>query len=134
MNFLQEKPVILFDGVCNLCNRAVNFVIRRDKKKKFMFAALQSDAGRALREKYSLSPELNTILLIQGGRVYDRSGAALRIARYLSLPYPLLYGFIIVPPFIRNAVYIYIARNRYKWFGKKDACMVPGPAINDRFL
>ena len=131
---MEQKPVILFDGVCNLCNAAVNFVIRRDRHKRFLFAALQSEAGLRLRENLSLPPEINTIILVSGNRAYTRSGAALRIARKLPLPYSILYGFIIVPPFIRNFVYNYVASNRYKWFGKKVSCMVPGPDISERFL
>lgn len=134
MFLMQENPVILFDGVCNLCNGAVNFVIRHDKKRKFRFAPLQSNAGMNLREQFSLPTSINTILLISNGQVYDRSRAALEIARQLTFPFPLLYGFIIVPAFIRNTVYRFISRNRYKWFGKKDACMVPGPGISERFL
>ena len=131
---MKETPVILFDGVCNLCNGAVNFIIRRDVHKIFRFAALQSDAGTKLREQYGIEGELESILLIMGGRVYKMSDAALKIAAQLSLPYSLLYGFIIVPPFIRNAVYKLIARNRYKWFGKQESCMMPTPDVTERFL
>jgi predicted DCC family thiol-disulfide oxidoreductase YuxK len=131
---MKETPVILFDGVCNLCNGAVNFIIRRDVQKKFRFAALQSDAGKKLREKFSIRPDVETILLISDGQVHKMSGAVLRIARELSFPYSLLYGFIIVPPFIRNAVYKYIARKRYQWFGKQESCMMPTPDITERFL
>ncbi|RYG41099.1 MAG: thiol-disulfide oxidoreductase DCC family protein [Chitinophagaceae bacterium] len=131
---MKETPVILFDGVCNLCNGAVNFIIRRDVHKIFRFAPLQSDAGTKLREQYAIQGELESILLITGGRMYKMSDAALKIAAKLSLPYSLLYGFIIVPPFIRNAVYKLIARNRYKWFGRQESCMMPTPDVNERFL
>ncbi|MBT6179582.1 MAG: thiol-disulfide oxidoreductase DCC family protein [Deltaproteobacteria bacterium] len=129
-----EKPVILFDGVCNLCNSSVNFVIDRDPQGTIYFAPLQSEYARKLLEKHQIGMELNTIVLLEDGKVYDRSTAALRIARLLNGPWPLLYASIVIPRFIRDGVYRWIARNRYRWFGKTQACRVPTPELQARFL
>lgn len=131
----NAHPVVLFDGVCNFCEGSVRFIIDRDPKGKFRFASLQSEAGKQLAEEHGGdTSELNTMMLIQEGKLYKRSSAALRIARGLRFPWHLAWAFIIVPPFIRDAVYKIIARNRYKWFGQKDACMIPTPEIRGRFL
>ena len=129
-----EKPVILFDGVCNLCNSSVNFVIERDPHGTIYFAPLQSEYARKLLEKHQIGMELNTIVLLEDGKVYDRSTAALRIARLLNGPWPLLYASIVMPRFLRDGVYRWIARNRYRWFGKTQACRVPTPELQARFL
>lgn len=132
---MKDGPVILFDGVCNLCNSSVQYVIRHDKDAVFKFASLQSDTGQQLLHKYQLPQNnFNSFVLVEDDKVYTRSGAALRVARKLSGIVKLLYGFIIVPAFLRDAVYNFIARNRYKWFGKKDTCMIPTPALKSRFL
>lgn len=132
---MSPKPIILFDGICNFCDGAVNFTIKRDKHKKIKFAPLQSEAGRQLLKQYGLPErEMKSFLFIENGKVYDRSTAALRVSRYLTGLWPLLYGFIVVPSFIRNAVYDFIAKNRYKWFGQKDECMIPTPDVRARFL
>jgi len=135
LHIIEDRPIILFDGVCNLCNSAVQFVIRHDRKKLFRFASLQSEAGALLLQRYHL-PEnnFNSFVLVQDGKAYTSSGAALRTARQLGGVLSLLYGFIIVPPFIRNAVYRLIANNRYRWFGKRESCMVPTPELRSRFL
>lgn len=131
----MDKAIILFDGVCNLCNRSVQFILKRDKKGYFHFTSLQSEAGQELLAENELpQADFNSFVLIENGKVYQKSTAALRVCRKLSGGWPLLYGFIIVPPFIRNAVYSWIARNRYKWFGKKEACMLPKPEWKERFL
>ena len=129
-----EKPVILFDGVCNLCNSAVNFVIDRDPDGIFYFAALQSDYAREILEKHQIGLSLNTIVLLESGGVFDRSTAALRIARRLGGPWPLLYGCMVIPTVIRDGVYRWIAKNRYRWFGQTQACRVPTPDLQARFL
>lgn len=135
MNNDKMYHIILFDGVCNLCNSSVNFVIRHDSKNKFKFAALQSDTGNELVQKYEIDPrETDSIILIQGKNHYIKSSAALRIAKDLSGVYPLLFVFMIIPPFIRNWVYDYIAKNRYKWYGKMDNCMIPTKELKDKFL
>ncbi len=132
---MKEGPVILFDGVCNLCNGSVQYVIRHDRDALFKFASLQSDSGQQLLHKYQLPlNNFNSFVLIEEEKIYTRSTAALRVARKLSGMVKLLYGFIIVPAFIRDTVYDLIARNRYKWFGKKDTCMIPTPALKSRFL
>lgn len=131
----QKHKIILFDGVCNLCNGSVLFVIKRDKKDMFRFAALQSDAGKELLSRYDVdTSRTDSIVLIENGKAFVRSTAALRVARSLSGGYPLLYAFMIVPNFIRNWVYDFIARNRYKWYGRKDQCMIPTPELQAKFL
>lgn len=128
-------PVILFDGVCNLCNQSVLFIIKRDHQGTFRFAALQSEFGQRVLQEHQFDPaKLYSIILVEGDKVTDRSTAALRIARRMNGLWPLLYGLIIIPPFIRNWVYDWISRNRYKWFGKKDECMIPTPELKARFI
>ena len=132
---MNDGPVILFDGVCNLCNGSVQFVIRHDRKKLFRFASLQSESGQQLLQQHQLpQTDFNSFVLIENGKVFTRSTAALKVAQKLSGPVKLLYGFIIVPKFIRDAVYNFISKNRYKWFGKKDSCMIPTPELRNRFL
>ena len=129
-----NKPVILFDGVCNLCNASVNFVIDRDPAGLFYFSALQSDYAREKLESYQVGQDLNTIILLEDGKIYDRSTAALRIARHLSGLWPLLYVGILIPKFLRNAVYRWVAKNRYRWFGQTEQCRVPTTDLQARFL
>ncbi len=130
-----QHPIVLFDGVCNLCNAAVKFIIKRDKKNLFRFASLQSAFGQSVLQKFHLSPEaLNSFILFEKGKVYTKSAGALMVAKQLSGGWPLLYAFMIVPRFIRNAVYDLIANNRYKWFGKKDSCWIPTPALQSKFI
>lgn len=131
----KHQAIILFDGVCNLCDKSVQFILKRDKKAYFRFAALQSDEGQErLKELGKDQSSFSSIVLMENGKVYEKSTAALRIARHLSGAWPLLYGFIIVPRFIRDAVYGWIAKNRYRWFGKKNHCMMPKPEWKERFL
>ncbi|MGC4100140.1 thiol-disulfide oxidoreductase DCC family protein [Ferruginibacter sp.] len=134
---MKQQPLILFDGVCNFCNGAVNFVIKRDKKAQIQFAPIQSEKGRLYTRQYNLpfdDMNMKSFMFIEDGKVYSRSTAALRVCRYLSGLWPLCYGFIIVPRFIRDAVYNLVAKNRYKWFGVKDQCMIPSPDVRRRFL
>ncbi|PHQ29165.1 thiol-disulfide oxidoreductase DCC family protein [Leeuwenhoekiella nanhaiensis] len=132
---MSAEKIILFDGVCNLCNGAINFIIKHDPKAQFKFASLQGATGQKLLAKHHINPkETASIVLIEPERVSVKSSAALRIAKYLDRGYPLLYGFMIIPGFIRNAVYDFIAANRYKWFGKKNSCMIPTPELKSRFL
>lgn len=129
------KSVLLFDGVCNLCNSSVNFILARDPKAKFRFASLQSDEGQELLQAFEDRPsDLSSVVLIEDGQLYARSDAALRVARQLSGGWPLLYAFIVLPRALRDAVYDWIARNRYRWFGKRDSCMMPSPELRSRFL
>lgn len=131
---MQENPIVLFDGVCNYCNTMVNFAIRNDKKAILKFAPLQSETGKRIREEYKIAPGIDSVILIDNGRVYTYSDAAFRIAKHLPWPAKALYGFIIIPKFIRQPFYKWIARNRYKWFGKKEECMVPTSDVKARFL
>ena len=130
-----SRSVVLFDGVCNLCNGFVQFVIPRDPRGRFQFASLGSDgAARALGGVPGPGPGPETIVLIEDGEVFTRSTAALRIARRLTFPWPLAYGLILVPRPLRDLVYDAIARRRYRWFGCRESCMVPDPAFRNRFL
>lgn len=132
---MSEPSIVLFDGVCNFCNASVNFIMARDPMFVFRFAPLQSDKGREFLQKFDLSTEdLDTMVLIQDGRAYTRSTAALRIAEKLTGLWPMLYAFIVVPRFIRDGVYKIVAKNRYKWWGKKDSCRIPTPEDRARFL
>jgi predicted DCC family thiol-disulfide oxidoreductase YuxK len=128
-------PLILFDGDCNLCNGAVQFVIRRDPLEHFRFASLQSAAGRAALAAAGVTGSLpDSIVLVRDGKVATKSGAALAIARGLRLPWPLLTVFWLVPYPLRDLVYDWIARNRYRWFGKREECWVPTKELRERFL
>lgn len=132
---MTHQPIILFDGVCNFCNGAVNFTIKRDKKATIKFAALQSETGRQLVQQYGFpADDMRSFLFIENGKAYNRSTAALRVCRHLKGLWPLCYGFIIVPAFIRNGIYDWIAKNRYKWFGERQECMIPTPEVRARFL
>lgn len=131
----SNKSIILFDGVCNLCNNSIIFIIKRDPKDTFRFAPLQEGKGAELIAKHNIdTSRTDSIILIENGKVYVKSTAALRVARKLKGAWPLLYGFIIIPTFIRNWVYDFIARNRYKWYGKKESCMIPTPELKAKFL
>ena len=132
----EGKKIILFDGVCNLCNGAINFIIKRDKHKVFVYASLQSEIGQKLiAERNINTQEIDSILLIDPGiAYYHKSTAALQIAKHLRGGYPLLSVFFILPKFFRDWVYDIIARNRYKWFGKKDSCMIPTPELKALFI
>jgi predicted DCC family thiol-disulfide oxidoreductase YuxK len=127
--------IILFDGVCNLCNWSVQFVIKHDPEKKFQFASLQSDYAKKLLTDYSIdSGEMNSFILLENGKIYTRSTGALRVLKQLKGWSVLFYCFILVPKFIRNGIYDFIAKKRYRWFGKREECMIPSPEINSRFL
>ena len=126
---------ILFDGVCNLCNGFVQFVIARDPSARFRFATLGSvPALSLLREAGAPASLPDSIVLIEDGRVFVRSAATLRIARGLCFPWPLAYGVIVVPRFIRDCVYDVIAAHRYRWFGTRESCWLPTPDLRRRFL
>jgi len=131
----QEQTIIFFDGVCNLCNGAVQFVIKRDSNAYFKFASLQSLKAKKLLPEYGVDPTgLESILLLENGKLLNKSRAALSISRRLSGIWPVLVVLKIIPPFIRDFVYDWIAKNRYQWFGKRDECRVPSPEMNARFL
>lgn len=129
------KPVILFDGVCNFCNGSINFIIRQDRRNVFRFAALQSKAGQKLLEKHGLPTEnFDSFVLIDGEKVYRKSSAGLKVYGALPWYWRWTQVFWLVPKFLRDAVYDFVARNRYKWFGKKEACMIPTAKMRSRFL
>ena len=131
----KNKQLILFDGVCNLCNSSVNFIIDRDPNAKFKFAALQSEIAGEILQDTKVRPEaLESIVFYSEGRVFNKSRAALEVAKRMRGLWPLMYVFIVIPGFLRDIIYDFIARNRYKWFGKKDACRIPTPELKSRFL
>ncbi len=132
---MAEKSIILFDGVCNLCNGFVNFLILRDKQNKFQFGSLQSPKVQELLKQYHYSTDdLSTVLLVENEQLYSQSTAVLKILRQLNGGWPLLYGFIILPKFIRDFFYQLVAKNRYKLFGRKDVCMIPTPELKAKFV
>jgi predicted DCC family thiol-disulfide oxidoreductase YuxK len=131
----QPHAIIVFDGVCNFCNGSINLVMRNDPADTFRFAANQSAAGQALLAKHGIRADaVETVYLIEGETVYNQSTAALRIARKLRNPWPLLYACIVIPRPLRDGVYAWVATNRYRWFGKKEACRIPTPAERAKFL
>ncbi|HXC06030.1 MAG TPA: DCC1-like thiol-disulfide oxidoreductase family protein [Bacteroidia bacterium] len=131
----DEKVILLFDGYCNLCNSSINFILDRDRKDRFRFAALQSPAGVVLLKQYNIIPGItDSIVAIENGKAYLRSSAALRIAANLGFAWNLFLIFYILPPFLRNAAYDFIARNRYRWYGKRETCRLPNAAEKPRFL
>jgi predicted DCC family thiol-disulfide oxidoreductase YuxK len=127
--------VVVFDGVCNLCNTVVQTIIRGDPDGRFQFASLQSEGGRRLLEQHGVNAlEPETVVLIRDGRVFTMSDAVLEIVRHMRFPYPLLLIGYMLPRFIRDAFYRVVARNRYRWFGRQDSCMMPTPDLRHRFL
>lgn len=132
----EGKKIILFDGVCNLCNSSINFVIKHDKKDSFRYAPLQSEVGKQLMGERNIdSSELNSIILINPKiAYYHKSTAALQIAKSLSGGFPILSIFLIFPKSFRDMVYDIIAKNRYKWFGKKESCTIPTPELKALFI
>lgn len=132
----ENNKIILFDGVCNLCNNSVLFVIKRDKKDLFRYASLQSEIGQQLvRERGIDTSQVDSIILIEPGVAYfTKSDAALEIAQDLGGLWKLSSVFSWIPKSIRDVIYDFVARNRYKWFGKKEACMVPTPELRAKFL
>ena len=131
----NKTLLILFDGVCNLCNGFVKFLIKRDPAGKFRFASLQSDFGRSQLIRFNLNPDLlHSVIVIEGDNVLQRSDAALRIVTQLGGPWKILNALKIFPRFLRDALYNVVARNRYKVFGKRDSCMIPTPELKARFI
>jgi predicted DCC family thiol-disulfide oxidoreductase YuxK len=126
--------IILFDGVCNFCDSSVQFIIKRDKKAIFRFAPIQSDTGKELARKYNVSLNIDSLILIEHSKCYYKSSAVFRICKRLKGSWKLLYMLIVIPKPLRDYLYDYVAKNRYKWFGKKTECMMPLPDIKNRFL
>lgn len=131
---MQSNPVILFDGVCNLCNGAVNFIIRRDANGIFKFAALQSEAAQRLLHGHEDLKKMHSVVLIENGKLFQKSIAALKVVKHLPWYWHWMQVFWMVPRPLRDVVYDFIAKNRYNWFGKKDVCMMPTPELKSRFL
>lgn len=135
MSTTENHAIVLFDGVCNFCNSRINFIIRHDKNDYFRFAPLQSEiAEKIFAGKNIHTVSMDSFILVEHGKVYTRTSAALRIAKHLSGGWSLFFGFIIVPPFIRDIFYKIIANNRYKWWGKRESCMIPTPEERAKFL
>jgi predicted DCC family thiol-disulfide oxidoreductase YuxK len=130
-----DKPIILFDGICNFCNAMVNFIIRQDKKNVFLFCPLQSDSGKRLLEQYKIDWKANdSFVVIENGKAHQKSNAALRLYNKLPWFWKWTQIFWIIPKFIRDGVYNFIAKNRYRWFGKKEECMIPTKEVRAKFL
>lgn len=125
-----STSIILFDGVCNLCSASVQFIIRHDRSAHFSFASLES----AFAKRYPESTTANSLLLVEGSKVYTRSTAVLRIARRLDGLWPLAYGFVAIPKPLRDVAYDFVAKRRYQIFGRRDTCMLPSPDVQRRFL
>ncbi len=131
----NDKAIVLFDGVCNFCNSSVNHIIKHDKKDAFRFAPLQSETGKKFLSHHNIDPlKTDSIILVENGVAYERSTAILRINKKLGGLHSLFYGLVIIPEILRNGVYNWIARNRYKWFGKKESCMIPDVKVRGKFL
>ncbi|KEF38557.1 hypothetical protein M670_02183 [Schinkia azotoformans MEV2011] len=135
MKKTKGKAIILFDGVCNFCDQTVNFLINHDTDENFLFASLQSNAGQNLLKKFNLPTEhFDSFIYVKGEKYFTKSTAALHIAKDLRKGWQLLYILILIPGPIRDRCYDWIAKNRYKWFGKKQECAIPTPEIRKRFL
>jgi predicted DCC family thiol-disulfide oxidoreductase YuxK len=124
---MGNHPLILFDGICVLCNKTVNFLLQHDSKKQFRYVALQSDVGIKLTENFEVPPATDSVLLIYENLLYTESEAALKIASLLPFPWKTAVIFKIIPKNIRNKIYRWIAKNRYRWFGKNNSCRIPVP-------
>lgn len=132
---MEQEPIVMYDGECNMCAAVVQFTILRDRKGKLRYAALQSGTGRRLLKIHGLSDGgFDTFVFVEKGSAYVRSAGALRLVRYLGGGWPLLSVLLLIPRFLRDPVYAYVARNRYRWFGRKDQCMLMKPEYRDRFF
>ena len=129
------QRVVFFDGVCNLCNQSVQFLIRQDKNNALMFASLQSDYAASVLTPYPIDhSSMKSFILLDDNKVYTKSSAALKVTSYLGKKWTLMQVFWVIPKFARDTVYDIVAKNRYKWFGKKDACMIPSSDLKVKFL
>ena len=129
----KQNPVILFDGVCNLCNGTVDFLLKRDRKKQFRYAALQSETGKTMIQKFHIPEQTDSVILIKLNKVYFESDAAIEITNMLPYPWKLGIIFQIIPKIIRNKIYKWVAKNRYGWFGKRETCRIPTPEEKEYF-
>ena len=133
----MEYPnrLVLFDGVCNFCNFWIQFALKRDKKGKLTFGSLQGEAAQRVLPQYNIDPTiLTSVIFIEDGIAYRESTAALKVCRHLDGGWKLLYALIIIPAFLRDGIYKWIGKNRYKWFGKQESCMLPTPQQRSRFV
>lgn len=133
----KNKQLILFDGVCNLCNSSILYVIKLDEKNRFLFAPLQSEIGKSIINTFNIDTDKTDSILLYNPKtnsIKHKSSAAMHVAKHLGFPSNLLTLFFIVPTFIRNWVYDYVAKNRYKWYGKKATCMIPTPELESKFI
>lgn len=135
MQLQEDRPIILFDGICNLCNSSVRFILKHDTREKFLFTSLQSDASKKLllHLNYKIR-EMNSILLVENGQIHEKSDAVLKIAAGLRFPWSLAISFRILPQKLRDKLYDYVAKNRYRWFGKKDRCVFTMKSNENRFI
>jgi predicted DCC family thiol-disulfide oxidoreductase YuxK len=132
---MLQESILLFDGHCSLCNGAVDFVLKRDTRKKLLLASIQGPAGQVVLKKYELPPSyLDTLVLVEEGKVYLGSTAALRVARLLGGGWPLFYVLIVIPKGIRDRIYQWISEHRYRWFGRRDTCRMPTANEHEHFL
>ncbi len=131
----DQKPIVFFDGICNLCNGAVQFLLKRDKTEQFLFASLQSDAAKYILLQYNVKKiKMDSIILTEDGQVYDKSTAILKICKYLSWPWSIMTVARVLPLSFRDKIYDYIAKHRYKWFGTKNTCTMMLPEYKNRFI
>lgn len=129
------KSIILFDGVCTLCNASIDFILKQDHKNRFLVGALQEPVSKKVLSNFQVDDSyLDSLVLVENGKVYFRSTAALRIAKKLNRPWPLFYFLITIPAFLRDPVYNWIGKNRYRWFGKKSTCRIPTAEEKQKFL
>lgn len=135
-NIPNNKQLILFDGVCNLCNASVQFILKHDKNNRFVFASLQGETGTMVTQHYAINKQkIDSILLLDHNqKIHYKSTAALKIALQLGFPISLLYIFMLIPIFLRDLLYDYVAKNRYRWFGKKEVCFLPTPELKTKFF
>ena len=135
MQLPKDKPVILYDGICNLCNSSVRFILKHDTREKFLFSSLQSDASKNLLLHLNCKIiEMNSILLVENGQIHEKSEAVLKIASELRFPWNLTASFRVLPRKVRDSMYDFVARNRYRWFGKKDSCVYTVNTYENRFI
>lgn len=126
--------IVMFDGECNLCNKSVQFILKRDQNDYFLFSSLQNDTAKKLLEQYDSHHHIESLIFIEKGKIYEKSSAALRICRHLNGIWKIGYLGLIIPKPFRDYLYSIIAKNRYHWFGKRDSCMIPSSEIQKRFL
>lgn len=131
---MNPEPLILFDGPCNFCQKSVRFILRHEKSPELQFASLESDIGKTLREAHHIPPENDSMILIRDGQAFTGSDAAIRACAFLRPPWSWLHSFRHLPAFLHAPVYRWIARNRYRWFGKDESCPLPDPDQSERFL